>query len=102
LYQRSADVFLGVPFNIASYALLTHMMAQICGLKAGEFVHTLGDAHLYLNHLEQAKLQLEREPYPLPKLKLNKNINDIDDFTYEDIEILDYQHHPHISAPISV
>ncbi len=102
LYQRSADVFLGVPFNIASYALLTHMMAQICGLKAGEFVHTLGDAHLYLNHLEQAKLQLEREPYPLPKLKLNKNINDIDEFTYEDIEILDYQHHPHISAPISV
>ncbi len=102
LYQRSADVFLGVPFNIASYALLTHMMAQICGLKAGEFVHTLGDAHLYLNHLEQAKLQLEREPYPLPKLKLNKNINDIDDFTYDDIEILDYQHHPHISAPISV
>lgn len=102
LYQRSADVFLGVPFNIASYALLTHMMAQICGLKAGEFVHTLGDAHLYINHLEQAKLQLEREPYPLPKLKLNKNINDIDDFTYDDIEILDYQHHPHISAPISV
>ncbi len=102
LYQRSADVFLGVPFNIASYALLTHMMAQICGLKAGEFVHTLGDAHLYLNHLEQAKLQLEREPYPLPKLKLNKNINDIDDFTYDDIEILDYQHHPHISATISV
>jgi len=102
LYQRSADVFLGVPFNIASYALLTHMMAQICGLKAGEFVHTLGDAHLYLNHLEQAKLQLEREPYPLPTLQLNKNIDDIDGFTYEDIEILDYQHHPHISAPISV
>ncbi len=102
LYQRSADVFLGVPFNIASYALLTHMMAQICGLQAGEFVHTLGDAHLYLNHLDQAKLQLEREPYPLPTLKLNKNIHDIDGFSYDDIEILDYQHHPHISAPISV
>ncbi|MEK9730712.1 MAG: thymidylate synthase [Candidatus Poseidoniales archaeon] len=102
LYQRSADVFLGVPFNIASYALLTHMMAQVCGLKAGDFVHTLGDAHLYLNHLEQANEQLQREPYPLPTLHLTPSISDIDEFTYEDIEIIGYQHHPHISAPISV
>lgn len=102
LYQRSADVFLGVPFNIASYALLTHMMAQVCGLEAGTFVHTLGDAHLYNNHLEQAALQITREPMSLPRLKLNPNISSIDEFTYEDMEIIDYNHHPHIKAPISI
>jgi thymidylate synthase len=102
LYQRSADVFLGVPFNIASYALLTHMMAQVCGLEAGTFVHTLGDAHLYNNHLEQAALQITREPLPLPSLKLNPNIHTIDGFTYDDIEVIGYEHHPHIKAPISI
>jgi thymidylate synthase len=102
LYQRSADVFLGVPFNIASYALLTHMMAQVCDLEPGTFVHTLGDAHLYTNHLEQAALQITREPLPLPTLKLNPEIRRIDDFTYDDIEVLNYEHHPHIKAPISV
>ena len=102
LYQRSADVFLGVPFNIASYALLTHMMAQICDLKPGVFVHTIGDAHLYNNHLEQARLQVSRTPLKLPTLRLNPDIRKIDDFKFEDIEILDYQHHPHISAPISI
>ncbi|HJM54994.1 MAG TPA: thymidylate synthase [Poseidonia sp.] len=102
LYQRSADVFLGVPFNIASYALLTHMMAQVCGLDAGTFVHTLGDAHLYNNHLEQAAQQITREPMKLPKIKLNPNVASIDDFTYEDMEVIDYQHHPHIKAPISI
>ena len=102
LYQRSADVFLGVPFNIASYALLTHMMAQVCDLQPGVFVHTLGDAHLYNNHLEQARLQITREPLPLPTLRLNEAITDIDKFTYEDIEVVGYQHHPHIKAPISV
>ena len=102
LYQRSADVFLGVPFNIASYALLTHMMAQVCGLQPGAFVHTIGDAHLYNNHLEQARLQITREPMELPTLELNETITDIDEFTFDDIKVLNYHHHPHISAPISI
>jgi thymidylate synthase len=102
LYQRSADVFLGVPFNIASYALLTHMMAQVCGLGVGDFIHTIGDAHLYLNHLEQAREQITREPLNLPTLKLDESILDIDGFAGEHIEIVGYDHHPHISAPISV
>ncbi|MFA7082341.1 MAG: thymidylate synthase [Bacteroidales bacterium] len=102
LYQRSADIFLGVPFNIASYALLTHMIAQVCDLEVGEFVHTLGDAHIYLNHFDQAKLQLSREAYPLAQLKLNKEITSIFDFKYEDIEILNYESHPTIKAPIAV
>ncbi|MDE5703400.1 MAG: thymidylate synthase [Bacteroidales bacterium] len=102
LYQRSADVFLGVPFNIASYALLTSMMAQVCGLTPGTFVHTLGDAHLYSNHLEQARLQLTRTPYPLPTLELNPAVRNLDDFTYEDIRILNYQAHPHIKADVAV
>ena len=102
LYQRSADIFLGVPFNIASYALLTMMIAQVCDLEPGEFIHTLGDAHLYSNHLEQVELQLSREPYPLPTLKLNPEIKDLFDFTYEDIEILDYQCHPHIKGAVAV
>lgn len=102
LYQRSADVFLGVPFNIASYALLTAMIAQVCGLEAGEFIHTLGDAHLYSNHIEQAKLQLSRTPYELPKLVLNPEVKDIFDFTYEDIKIENYVSHPHIKAEVAV
>ena len=102
LYQRSADAFLGVPFNISSYALLTHMMAQVCGLEPGEFVWTGGDCHLYLNHLEQAKLQISREPLSLPNLKLNPEIMEIDRFSYDDILIENYIHHEHISAPISV
>jgi thymidylate synthase len=102
LYQRSADVFLGVPFNIASYALLTIMVAQVCDLAPGDFVHTLGDAHLYLNHLEQARLQCARSPYPLPKMKINPTVNDIFSFKYGDFEIENYQAHPHIKAPISV
>ncbi len=102
LYQRSADVFLGVPFNIASYALLTHMVAQVCNLQVGEFIHTLGDAHLYLNHIEQTQLLLQREPKPLPKLKLNPNIKNIFDFKFEDIEIIGYDSHPAIKAEVAV
>ena len=102
LYQRSADVFLGVPFNIASYALLTHMMAQVCGLGVGDFIHTIGDAHLYLNHLEQAREQVSLEPLSLPTLKLDSKIMDIDEFTGYHIAIVGYEHHPHIAAPISV
>lgn len=102
LYQRSADVFLGVPFNIASYALLTMMVAQACQLQAGEFVHTFGDAHLYLNHIEQARLQLTRQPYPKPRMVINPDVRSIFDFKYEDFELVDYQSHPHIRAEISV
>jgi thymidylate synthase len=103
MYQRSADVFLGVPFNIASYALLTMMVAQVCDLEAGDFVHTLGDAHLYLNHLEQARLQAGRQPYPLPRMRLNPAVKSIFDFRYpEDFELLNYQAHPHIKAEVSV
>jgi thymidylate synthase len=102
LYQRSADIFLGVPFNIASYALLTLMVAQVTGLKPGDFVHTLGDAHLYLNHLEQARLQLSREPHPLPQMKINPDVQSIFDFRYEDFELVGYEHHPHIKAPVAV
>ena len=102
LYQRSCDIFLGVPFNIASYALLTLMMAQATGLKPGEFVHTLGDAHIYRNHIEQVKLQLTRKPYPLPQMLINPERNNIFDFVYEDFQLVNYQSHPHIKGEISV
>ncbi|MES2630208.1 MAG: thymidylate synthase [Bacteroidota bacterium] len=102
LYQRSADVFLGVPFNIASYALLTLMIAQVCDLEPGEFIHTFGDAHLYSNHFDQARLQLTREPFPLPEMKINPEIKDLFDFKYEDFELVNYQSHPHIKAQVAV
>ena len=102
LYQRSADIFIGVPFNIASYALLTMMIAQVCELEPGDFVHTFGDAHLYLNHLEQTELQLSRTPYPLPQMILNPEIKNIFDFRIEDFELINYQSHPHIKAPIAI
>lgn len=102
LYQRSADIFLGVPFNIASYALLTMMIAQVCDLKAGDFVHTFGDAHIYSNHFEQVDTQLARTPYPLPNMKLNSDVNDIFKFVYEDFELTNYQYHEKITAPIAI
>jgi len=102
LYQRSADIFLGVPFNIASYALLTMMMAQVCDLEVGDFVHTLGDAHLYSNHMEQTQLQLSRKPYPLPTMKINPEIKDIFDFTFDDFELVGYESHPHIKGAVAV
>ena len=102
LYQRSADIFLGVPFNIASYALLVHMVAQVCDLEVGEFIHTLGDAHIYSNHFDQVKLQLSRDCKSLPQLKLNPKIKNIFDFTYEDIEIVNYDPHPAIKAEVAI
>ena len=102
LYQRSADVFLGVPFNIASYALLTHMIAQVCGLQVGDFVHTFGDVHLYLNHVDQAHEQLTREPRALPRMIINPEVTDLFAFTYDDFQLVDYDPHPHIKAAVSV
>ena len=102
LYQRSADLFLGVPFNIASYALLTMMLAQVCGYQYGEFIHTFGDAHIYLNHIEQVHTQLERTPRPLPKMKINPDVKDMFSFKYEDFELVDYNPYPHIKAEVSV
>ena len=102
LYQRSADIFLGVPFNIASYSLLTMMIAQICGLELGDFVHTTGDTHIYSNHFEQCKLQLSREPFPLPTMKINPDVKDIFSFKFEDFELQNYQCHPTIKAPVAV
>tara|TARA_Y100000768_G_scaffold372865_1_gene340940 strand:- start:112 stop:906 length:795 start_codon:yes stop_codon:yes gene_type:complete len=102
LYQRSADVFLGVPFNIASYSLLTMMIAQVCNFKLGDFIHTFGDAHIYLNHIDQVNLQLKRDFYPLPKMKINSNVNDIFSFKYDDFELLNYESHPHIKGQVSI
>ena len=102
LYQRSADVFLGVPFNISSYALLTMMMAKVCNLKYGDFIHTMGDAHLYCNHIDQAKLQLQRNPYTLPNMKINPKVKDIFSFQFQDFELVDYKSHPHIKATVAV
>ena len=102
LYQRSADIFLGVPFNIASYSLLTHMVAHVCDLKVGDFIHTFGDAHIYTNHFDQVKLQVNREPKKLPKLKINRNVKNIFDFKFDDFEILDYNPHPHIKGIVSI
>ncbi|SEG71429.1 thymidylate synthase [Sphingobacterium lactis] len=102
LYQRSADIFLGVPFNIASYALLTMMVAQVCDMEAAEFIHTLGDAHIYSNHYEQTELQLSRDPKPLPTMQINPEVKSIFDFKFEDFELQNYEHHPHIKAPVAV